>query len=113
MYNGVDTESNKNNLNENSPKETFKISVSGSPNLCLVKVGKQRIRTLVDTEAECSLMHCLQSANGMELKCDGSVNVQICIGGTEMSQDFYVIRDLKRNMTLGLDWLKTHNVSFI
>ena len=128
MYNGVDTESNKNNINENSPQETFKISVSGSPNSCLVKVGKQRIRTLVDAGAECSLMHhriydqlkdrpkllnkkvCLQSANGTELKCDGCVNVQICIGGTEMSQDFYVIRDLKRNMILGLDWLKTHNV---
>ena len=26
-----------------------------------------------------------------------------------MSQDFYVIRDLNRNMILGLDWLKTHN----
>ena len=91
MYNGVDTESDKNNINENSPQETFKISVSGSP----VKVGKQRIRTLVDTGAECSLMHrriydqlksrpkllnkkvCLQSANGTELKCDMCVNVQI------------------------------------
>ena len=128
MYDGVDTESNKNNINENSPQETFKISVSGSPNSCLVKVGKQRIRTLVDMGAECSLMHrriydqlkdrpkllnkkvCLQSANGTELKCDGCVNVQICIGGTEMSQDFYVIRDLNRNMILALDWLKTHNV---
>ena len=128
MYNGVGTKSNKNNINENSPQETFKISVSGSPNSCLVKIGKQRIRTLVDTGAECSLMHrriydqlknrpkllnkkvCLQSANGTELKCDGCVNVQICIGGTEMSQDFYVIRDLNRNMILGLDWLKTHNV---
>ena len=49
---------------------------------------------------------CLQSANGTELKCDGCITVQICIGGTEMSQDFYVIRDLKRNLILGLDWLK-------
>ena len=127
MYNGVDTESNKNNINESSP-HTFKISCWGCPNSCLVKVGKQRIRTLVDTGAECSLMHlsiydqlkdrpkllnkkvCLQSANGTELKCDRCVNVQICIGGTEMSQDFYVIRDLNRNMILYLDWLKTHNV---
>ena len=114
----VDTESNKNNINENSSQETFKISVSGCPNSCLVKVGKQRIRTLVDTGTETSLMHrhiynqlkdrpkllnkkvCLKSANGTELKCDGCVNVQICIGGTEMSQDFYVIRDLNRNINL-------------
>ena len=91
-------------MSENSPQETFKISVSGSPNSCLVKVGKQRNRTLVDTEAKCSLMHhnihdqlkdrpkllnknvSLQSANGTEKKIDGCVNVQICIGGTEMSQ---------------------------
>ena len=53
---------------------------------------------------------CLQSANGTELKCDGCITVQICIGGTEMSQDFYVIRDLNRNLILGLDWLKQNNV---
>ena len=53
---------------------------------------------------------CLQSANGTELKCDGCISVQICIGSTEMSQDFFVIRDLNRNMILGLDWLKKHNV---
>ena len=53
---------------------------------------------------------CLQSANGSELKCDGCITVQVCIGGTEMSQDFYVIRDLNRNLILGLDWLKQNNV---
>ena len=30
---------------------------------------------------------CLQSANGSELKCDGSISVQVCIGSTEMSQE--------------------------
>ena len=82
----------------------------------------------MDTGAECSLMHrriydqlkdkpklvnkrvCLQSANGSELKCDGCVTVQICIGGTEVSQAFYVIRDLNRNLILGLDWMKQNNV---
>ena len=53
---------------------------------------------------------CLQSANGSELKCDGCITVQVCIGGTEMYQDFYVIRDLNRNLILGLDWLKQNNV---
>ena len=126
MYSEVDTKSHENNINENSPQEIFKISVSGSPSSCLVKIGKQRFRTLVDTGAECSLMHrhiydqlkdrpkllnkkvCLQSANGTELKCDRFISVQICIGGTEMSQDFCVIRDLNRNMILGLGWLKKH-----
>ena len=27
-----------------------------------------------------------------------------------MSQDFYVIRDLNRNLIFGLDWLKQNNV---
>ena len=48
----------------------------------------------------------VQSANGTEIQCDGCVTVHFCIGGTEMSQDFYVIRDLNRNLILGLDWLK-------
>ena len=128
MHKEVNAKSFDNNINGNSPQKTFKISVSGSPNSCLVKIGKQRYRTLVDTGAECSLMHrriydqlknkprlinkkvCLQSANGTELKCDGCITVQICIGGTEMSQDFYVIRYLNRNLILGSDWLKQNNV---
>ena len=52
---------------------------------------------------------CLQSANGSELKCDGCITVQVCIVGIEMSQDFYVMRDLNRNLILGLDWLKQNN----
>ena len=52
----------------------------------------------------------LQSANGSSLNVDGCVNVQFRIGGTEVSQDFYVVRDLNRNMILGLDWLKSNNV---
>ena len=27
-----------------------------------------------------------------------------------MSQDFYVVRDLNRNLILGLEWLKENNV---
>ena len=27
-----------------------------------------------------------------------------------MSQDFYVVRDLNRNLILGLDWLKENKV---
>ena len=128
MHKEVCAKSLTDKIYRDQPQQTFKISVSGSPNSCLVKMGKQRFRTLVDTGAECSLMHrriydqlknkpkllnkkvCLQSANGSELKCDGCITVQICIGGTEMSQDFYVIRDLNRNLILGLDWLRQNDV---
>ena len=40
----------------------------------------------------------------------GSISVQVCIGNMEMSQEFYVIRELNKNMILGLDWMKTNNV---
>ena len=43
------------------------------------------------------------------MKVDGCVNGQFSIGSTEVSQDFYVVRDLKRNIILGLDWLKSNN----
>ena len=52
----------------------------------------------------------LQSANGSSLKVDGCVYVQFSIGRTEVSQDFYMVRDLNRNMILGLEWLKSNNV---
>ena len=44
----------------------------------------------------------LQSANGTCLKVDGCVSVSLSIGGTEMSQDFYVVSDLE---TLFWDWI--------
>ena len=50
---------------------------------------------------------CLQSANGSELKCDGSISVQVSIDSTEMSQELYVIRELNRNMILGKDWINS------
>ena len=52
----------------------------------------------------------LQSANGTCLKVDGCVSVSLSIGGTEMSQDFYVVSDLNRNLILGLDWLHKNKV---
>ena len=123
LHKEVNAKSFDSKINGNSPQKTYKISVSGNPNFCVVKLEKQRYITRVDSGAECSLMHrrihdqlknkprlinkkiCLQSTNGTELNCDGCITVQNCIGGTEMSQDFYVIRDLNRNLILGLDWL--------
>ena len=45
----------ENNIAENT--KTFRINVSGNPNSCLVRIDKQKYRSLVDTGAECSLMH--------------------------------------------------------
>lgn len=71
----------------------LEISLAGSPNSCLVKIGKQHFRSLVDSGAEESLMHrrvyqnlkekpklqrkkvYLQSVNGESLIVDGYINI--------------------------------------
>ena len=35
----------------------YKIDLLGNPNSCLVKIGKQNFRSLVDSGAEVSLIH--------------------------------------------------------
>ena len=35
----------------------YKISLAGNPNSCMIKIGKNNFRTLVDSGAEVSLMH--------------------------------------------------------
>ena len=42
-------------MSENIP--TYKITLAGSPNSCVIKIGKTKFRSLVDTGAEVSLMH--------------------------------------------------------
>ena len=37
--------------------QNYSLKISGNPHSCLVKIGKQKYRTLVDTGAEVSLMH--------------------------------------------------------
>ena len=46
--------SSKNNISEKLIQEKFRINVSGSPDSCLVKIGKEKFRTIVDTGPECS-----------------------------------------------------------
>lgn len=52
----------------------------------------------------------LQSANGISLKVYGCINVTLSVGGTEMSQEFYVVKDLNRNLILDLYWLKQNRL---
>jgi hypothetical protein len=117
------------NSNDNKLEiRTFHINLTGNPNSCLVKILGHKYRTLVDTGAEVSLMHRrvydslkikpklkrhnvhLQSAGGDSLEIDGCINITLKIGGTEMSQMFYVVRNLNRNLILGTDWLIQNGV---
>lgn len=52
----------------------------------------------------------LQSANGSSLNVIGCINVSFRIGGTELSHNFYVVRDLNRNIVLGLDFMEANEV---
>ena len=102
--------------------------MAGSPNSCIIKIGKHKFRTLVDTGAEVSLMHRrvydllkdkprlmnrkinLHGVNGSLLKIDGCIDLTFSVGGTEMKQNFYVVREMNRNLILGTDWLRQHGV---
>ena len=106
-----------------------KINLAESPNSCIIKIGKNKFRSLVDTGAEVFLMYRrvydslkikpklqhkkinLNSVSGDALKIDGCINLTSTVGGTEMQHLFYVMRDMNRNLILGTDWLLQHGVS--
>ncbi|MCG7874779.1 MAG: pol polyprotein, partial [Candidatus Thiodiazotropha endolucinida] len=103
--------------------------MAGSPNSCIIKIGQQRIRSLVDSGASVSLLHRkiydrlkpqpkisknvpvnLQGVNGATLSVDGSVDLGIKLGGEKINQKFYVVNNINRNAILGLDFLTDKGV---
>ena len=84
--------------------------MAGSPNSCVIKIGKTKFKTLVDTGAEVSFMHRrvydsllvkpklqfkkinLSGVSGGALKIDGCMNLKFSIGGIEMQYMFYVVK---------------------
>ena len=101
-----------------------KIELLGNPNSCLVKIGKQVFRSIVDSRAEVSIIHrrayqnlkdkpklmnkkvYLQTASGQPMIVDGSINVTIELRDVKLNQTFYVVKNINRNLILGRDWLK-------
>ena len=107
----------------------FSINLTGNPNSCVIKINKQRIRSLVDSGAACSLMHRkvydrlksppkiskkvtvnLQGVNGHLLTVHGSIEIPIQIGGEKVRQTFYIVSDINRNIILGQDFLRDKGV---
>ena len=43
--------------NNEATTKYFSINLAGNPNSCVIKIQKQRFRSLVDSGAEVSLMH--------------------------------------------------------
>ena len=87
-----------------------------------------KFRALVDSGAEVSLIHSrifaslkdkpkvfkkkahLQSVSGQALNIEGCANITIKIGKTEVTQLFYIVKDMNRNVILGKDWLTQNGV---
>lgn len=89
-------------------KNKFQLSIflAWGSNSCIIKIRKQKFRSLVETGANVSLMHHrvydqlkfkpklmkrtinLHGVNGSLLKIDGCIDLTFSIGGTEMKQIF-------------------------
>ena len=110
------------------PEKNFSINLAGSPNSCVIQLGKQRYRALVDTGAEVSLVHRrvfdklkhgydlgkqkvnLQAVNGNKLQVDGCATIKFKLGGRKFQHTFYVVDGLNRNVILGRDWIIDNKV---
>ncbi len=100
----------------------------GSPSSCLVKIGKTRLRSLVDTGAEVSLVQKrvldslqqrpriskehidLQTVSGNSLGVIGSTMLNFSLGKTKLTHKFFVVTEMNRSMILGRDWLTSEGV---
>lgn len=108
---------------------TYCIAVAGNPNSCSIRVGKYKIRALVDSGAEVSLINrrtfnlfkqkyqlktnhnvSLQSVGGNALNVDGYVELPFKIGGVLLKHRFYVVSNMNRRAILGRDWLEDNGV---
>ena len=106
----------------------FLNSVVSGPNSLLAKFEKQKYRALLDSGAEVSLISrrlydslknkpklrkhdlSLSTAGNTPLYVDGIADLNFSLGKLSMSHKFYMIRNLNRNVIIGLDWLKSRGV---
>jgi hypothetical protein len=100
-------------------KQTFTISLAGNPNSCIVKIGNTRLRSLVDTSADISLINkriwqniknkpklirdrpCIKSVSGDSFKIEGCSKIEFKIGNLTLIHKFYIVEGINRNMILG------------
>ena len=52
----------------------------------------------------------LQTENGEPLKLDGCTEINFEIEGITISQSYFIVRDMNRNLILGCDWLEKDGV---
>lgn len=105
------------------------ILLAGNPNSIIIRILGRKVRALIDTGAECSLISkhlynglrqkpklftdqniALQTVSGKSLNIEGYVNLNFLVGGTKMTYKFYVVSKMCRLAILGRDWMVDNNV---
>ena len=102
--------------------------MAGNPNSVLLKIGNQRLRGLVDSGADTSLLSkkifdnlkdrpklirdrpSIQSVSGEPLKIIGCANITFKMGNLTLTHKFYITEGMNRNIILGREWLKQNGV---
>ncbi len=116
--------------NQSETGPTYQINLAGNHNSCLIKIQKQKLRALVDSGAQVSLLHesvikelkkrtnikvestkiNLQTANGELMQVLGSTLIDFEIGNMKINHRFIIVKELNRKVILGRDWLTQNGV---
>ena len=106
----------------------YLVNLTGNPNSCLIKIGKQRVRCLIDSGATTSLISWkfynnlifkpglqrasahLESVDGTALSLKGKVELKFEMKSLKLTHTFFVVDGINRNILLGDDWLTSNGV---
>ena len=95
------------------------VNLNSNPNSTVIRINKTKIRALLDSGADISLLHeriyrsikglpplkktkvLIQSVHGDSMEVSGSVDLQFNIGNETLEQTFYIVPDMNRNCILG------------
>ena len=109
-------------------RQIYKVDLSGDPKSITLRVRKNRVRCLVDTGAQVSLISdkmlhklfkypsiqatktTLSSASGDTLHVRGQVELEFSIGGKHYSYPFKVVTNLSQSIIMGADFMTDHGV---
>lgn len=107
---------------------SLNLNISTNPSSCLIVLGKNQYRSLIDSGADCCIINKriydklsnkppllheevgLNSVNGSSLVIHGYVNLPFQIGSSHLIYKFYVVSNINRNFILGRNWLHSYGV---
>ena len=117
--------------NKGNSIPTYKIhhvNLNSNPNSTVIRINKTKIRALLGSGADISLLHeriyrsikalpplkktkvLIQSVCGDSMEVSGCVDLQFNIGNETLEHTFYIVPDMNRNCIFGCDWLIKHGV---